>query len=149
MSQEFDPIQPAPRREFLVDTPDYQGISRQFEPLHGLVTKQLSRAESLQDQWQREEAIRQSTTELFATYSILEIVIAGWIDQAVLEFHSVQQVDHSCLAKVLEQLETYRPAENGDLCFYMADLDYQQILVTTFSFEDQTISSTRYQRKRQ
>ena len=148
MSHSLDANQPIPRREFLVDTPDYQGISRQFEPLHGLVTKQLRRDETLQHQWLSESAICQSIEELFAAHDKLEYVIAGWVDQAVLEYHSIEQGNRSCLAKLLDQLDAYRPAENGDLCFYMADLDYGQVLVTTFSFEDQAISATRYQQKR-
>lgn len=148
MSQNLDPMHRAPQREFLVDTPDYQGISRQFEPLHGLVTKLLRQDESLQQQWLSEAAINQALEELFATYSKLEFVIAGWVDQAVLEFRSVEQGNRSCLAKVLDHLDAYRPAENGDLCFYVTDLDYDQVLFTTFSFEDQAISSTKYRRKR-
>ena len=148
MSYNLDPIQRTPGREFLVDTPDYQGISRQFEPLQGLVTKQLRRDESLQQQWLCESAIRQSIEEFLAAHSQLEFVIAGWVDQAVLEYHFIEQGNRSCLSRVLDELDTYRPAENGDVCFYVTDLDYDQILVTTFSFEDQAISSTRYQQKR-
>ena len=148
MSHNLDSKQRAPRREFLVDTPDYQGISRQFEPLQGLVTKQLRRDETLQQQWLCESAISQSIEELFAAHEKLEFVIAGWVDQAVLEYHSIEQGNRSCLARVLDELDAYRPAENGDLCFYVTDLEYDQVLVTTFSFEDQAISSTRYQQKR-
>lgn len=134
--------------EFLIDTPDYQGISREFESLQGLATRQMRRDESLQKQWLNEVAIRNSAEQLFEKYSRLELVIAGWADQAVLEFHSMLQGDERCLAAMLNELDAYRPAENGDICFYLADLAYQDVLATTFSFEDQTISAATFQRVR-
>jgi hypothetical protein len=133
---------------FLIDTPEYRGISREFEPRQGLVTKRLRRDEPLQNQWVAELPIRSSVEQLFKEYSTLEMVITGWVDQAVLEFHSVLQGDQGSLAKVLDELDVYRPDQNGDICFYLADLDYNQVLATTFSFEDETLSAAAFQRLR-
>lgn len=135
-------------RDFLVDTEDYRGISREFEPLQGLVTKKLRRHESLQEQWMSAQPIQDSAERLFDEFTRLEIVIAGWVDQSILEYHSVSQRDQQGLAEMLNQLDAYRPDQNGDICFYLADLEYNQVLATTFSFEDETVSAATFRRLR-
>ncbi len=132
--------------EFLVDTAAFQGVSQEFEVIRDLVTRSLRRDQSLQNQLMSEEPIRNAVELLFQKYQRLEIVIAGWIDQAVLEFHSSLQGDNRCLSKMLDQLDAYRPDQNGDMCFYLADLDYNQVLATVISFEDGVISTKSYRR---
>jgi|GEM_PF-3012000 hypothetical protein len=132
--------------EFLVDTAAFQGVSQEFEMIRDLVTRSLRRDQSLQNQLMSEEPIRNAVELLFQKYQRLEIVIAGWIDQAVLEFHSSLQGDNRCLSKMLDQLDAYRPDQNGDMCFYLADLDYNQVLATVISFEDGVISTKSYRR---
>lgn len=132
--------------EFLVDTAAYQGVSQEFEVIRDLVSRSLRRDQSLQNQLMSEGPIRNAVELLFQKYQRLEIVIAGWIDQAVLEFHSSLQGDNRCLSKMLDQLDAYRPDQNGDMCFYLADLDYNQVLATVISFEDGVISTKCYRR---
>jgi len=73
-------------------------------------------------------------------------VIAGWIDQAVLDFHLSLQGDKSCLPKMLASLDAYRPDQNGDICFYLADLDYNDVIATMISFENAFVDSKTYRR---
>ncbi len=94
---------------FLVDTEEYRGISREFEPLQGLVTKRLVRQQSLQSQWMSEQAIQNGTELLFNDFTTLEMVIAGWVDQSILEYHRHMQGDRHCLANLLAELDSYRP----------------------------------------
>ncbi len=132
--------------EFLVDTAAYQGVSQEFEVVRELVTKKLRRDQSLQSQLTCDQTIQSAIESFFEKYQRLEIVIAGWVDQAVLEFHASLQGDKRCLPKMLGQLDAYRPDQNGDMCFYLADLDYDQVLATMISFEDGTISIRSYRR---
>ncbi|MCA9096646.1 MAG: hypothetical protein KDA68_24365, partial [Planctomycetaceae bacterium] len=71
---------------------------------------------------------------------------AGWIDQAVLEFHMALLGDIRCLPKIFASLEAYRPDQNGDVCFYLADLDYNEVIATEISFEASLIDVKRYRR---
>jgi len=132
--------------EFLVDTAGYQGVSQEFEAVQELVTKMLRRDQSLQNQLTSEEPIQSAVESLFDKYQRLEIVIAGWIDRAVLEFHASLQGDKRCLPGMLGQLDAYRPDQNGDMCFYLADLEYNQVLATMISFENEAISTKSYRR---
>lgn len=140
------PNRPRPQSDFLVDTENFQGISRDFAPVRGLATKSLKANESLQSQWRSAESLPICAESLFAEFHRLEIVIAGWMDQDVLEIHSVLQGDADCLAQMLNVLDVYRPAQNGDICFYLADLKYNKILATTISFEDNALSAALYHR---
>jgi hypothetical protein len=130
--------------EFLVDTAAYQGVSRQFEVVQQLVAKKLRRDQSVREQLTTEEPLRCAIETLFERHVRLEIVIAGWIDQAILEFHSSLQGDKRCLAKMVAKLDAYRPDQNGDICFYLADLDYSEVVATMISFENSFVDSKAY-----
>ncbi len=95
------------------------------------MTKRLLREKSLASQWTDDASIQTVIAQLFHDHGQLEIVIAGWVDQTVLEYHAIVQGDESCLAGLLSQLDNYRPDEHGDICFYLADLNYQQVFATT------------------
>lgn len=107
----------------------------------------MIREQSIQSQLWGEEAFRCAVEALFDRCQRLEIVIAGWIDQAVLEFHSCLKSDKRCLPKMLAELDIYRPAENGDSCFYLADFHYNEAIVAEISFESRTIDVKCYRRK--
>lgn len=128
--------------DFLIDTEEYRGISPQVRHFAGLVTMKLRRHESLQEQWLSAEPIQNSVAELFDQFTRLEIVIAGWVDQAVLEYHSVLQGDVQGLAEILNQLDAYRPDQNGDIL-----VSTWPILITTKSWQPRfplrTIRSVR------
>ncbi len=147
MNGRTDARPPRPLIEFLVDTETYRGISRDFEPLCGLLTRKLSSLEPLSVQWLNAPAVQAAVGTLLDKNRVLEMVIAGWVEQEVLEFHCVRQGDRSCLTQVLDVVDMYRPDQDGDICFYLADIEYQQVLATTFSFEDATISAATYRRR--
>ena len=130
--------------EFLVDTAAYQGVSKEFEVVQELTAKKLCRDQSLQAQFMCEEPVQSAIESLFDRYLRLEVVIAGWIDQAVLEFHLCLKGDKRCLPKMFASLEAYRPDQNGDVCFYLADLDYNDVIATMISFENSSVDSKTY-----
>lgn len=130
--------------EFLNDTSEYQGVSHDFEVVQEFVVRKLSREQSLRSQLACDAHVMEAVELLFEKYVRLEMVIAGWIDQAVLEGHSCLRGDRRCWPKMLEELDVYRPDQNGDMCFYVADLDYNEVISTMISFEDSVISSKRY-----
>ena len=146
MSKHVKSHRKATHPEFLVDTPAYQGVSQEFELVQELVSKKLRSDQLLQIQLMCEPAIQSAIESLFEEHQRLEIVIAGWIDQAVLEFHSSLQGDNLCLRKMFDELDAYRPDQNGDICFYLADLEYNHVLATVVSFEDGAISTKSYRR---
>ena len=114
--------------------------------VHDLAAKRLHREQSLQRQLMDEELVHKAVESLFEKHFRLEIVIAGWIDQAVLEFNACLRGDERCLPKMLESLDEYRPDQNGDVCFYVADLDYNDVIATMISFEIGVIDSKAYRR---
>ncbi len=130
--------------QFLIDTAAYQGVSVEFELVEELVTKKLRREQSLGEQLTCEPSAVKAMESLFERYLRLEIVIAGWIDHAVLEFHSCLQGDIRSLRKMVRELDSYRPDQGGDACFYLADLGYNEVLATMISFENATFSTSRY-----
>lgn len=132
--------------EFLIDTAAFQGVSDGFELVQELVTKKLRREQLLAEQLTCEPSAAKAAESLFERYSRLEIVIAGWIDHAVLQFHSRLQGDIRSLPKMLRELDSYRPDQGGDVCFYLADLGYNEVLATMISFENMTVSTARYRR---
>lgn len=146
MSTHVNSHRRASHPEFLIDTAAYQGVSREFEVVQELVAKQLLRDQSLQDQLTTDVPIRCEIESLFERHVRLEIVIAGWIDRVVLEFHASLQGDHRCLPKMLAKLDAYRPEQDGDICFYLADIDYQEVVATMISFENSLVESKTYVR---
>lgn len=130
--------------DFLVDTAEYQGVSTDFEPVEELTAKKLRRDQSLHEQLMCEELVQTAIESLFEGQLRLDIVIAGWIDQAVLEFHLALHGDKCCLPRIFASLDAYRPDQNGDVWFYLADLDYNEVIATRISFEDSWVDSKRY-----
>jgi len=134
------------RPDFLVETAKYAGVSAYFEPVQEFVAKKLRCDQSLQEQLMSEELVQTAIESLFEQHIRLDMVIAGWIDQAVLEFHMALLGDIRSLPKIFASLEAYRPDQNGDVCFYLADLDYNEVIATEISFEASLIDVKRYRR---
>ena len=110
MSKHVNSHHRAAHPEFLIDTAAYQGVSREFEVVQELVAKQLLRDQSLHDQLTTDVPIRCAIESLFERRVRLEIVIAGWIDRVVLEFHASLQGDNRCLPKMLAKLTECLPS---------------------------------------
>ena len=134
--------------DFLVDTTTYQGVSRDFEVVEVLAAKPLRHDQPLRDQLTKDEAIRCAMESLFQVHLRLEIVMAGWVDQSVLEFHSSREGDIRYLPTMLAMLDAYRPDQDGDICFYLADLDYNEVVGTIVSFQSELVDSKVYRRIR-
>lgn len=146
MVKHFESGRKSKHPSFLVDTPAYQGVSPEFKATETLVSKKLPVELSIQNQFMCESSIRVAVTLMFEIHQRLEFVIAGWVDQAVLEIHSSCQGDSRLLPKVLLQLESYRPAQNGDIWFYMTNLDCNQVLATMISFANKKMITRCYRR---
>jgi hypothetical protein len=48
------------------------------------------------------------------------------------------------LPKMLQELNLYRADQNGDICFYLAELHFHEVVATMVSFEDTTITTKEY-----
>jgi len=70
-------------------------------------------------------------------------ILAGWIDQAVLEIKGIYQTLELCL----EQLDTYRPDQEGDIGIYQDITEKQEILEVGFSKEIGRLWVTIYKKK--
>ncbi len=128
--------------DFLTDS----AVSDAYVPVREILVKRLDTSESVRHQLIRERGVTDAIDLMFATHTRLQVVVAGWVDQAVLEIHRELQGDLRCLSNALSELDVYRADQNGGVCFYLTDLAHSEVLAAMLSFEDGTMIARQYRR---
>ena len=122
------------------------GVSDAYCVVQHILVQPLSERDSISKQLTRESRITDVIDQMFSRHSRLQLVLAGWIDQAVLEVRRCLQGDVRCLPLMFNELDLYRADQNGDICFYLADIPHSEVLAMEVSFEDRTIVTRQYRR---